>query len=78
MLIPACCAQNVIFACEKAGTPLDCVLLDINMPVLDGASAARRLRVIEKDRGDKTGYWLVGCTGNARAEVSLWIQDITS
>ena len=45
------------------------------MPVLDGMSAARRLRVIEKDRGDKKGYWLVGCTGNARAEVSEIIGE---
>ena len=67
--------QNVIFACEKAGSPFDCILLDVNMPVLDGMSAARRLRVIEKDRGDKKGYWLVGCTGNARAEVSEIIGE---
>lgn len=45
------------------------------MPVLDGMSAARRLRVIEKDRGDKKGYWLVGCTGNARAEVRELTAD---
>jgi CheY-like chemotaxis protein len=59
----------VIFACEKAGTPLDCVVLDVNMPVINGMDATRRLRAIEKDRGDQTGYWVVGCTGNARAEV---------
>lgn len=41
------------------------------MPVLDGLAATRRLRVIEKDRGDDRGYWVVGCTGNARTEVSL-------
>jgi CheY-like chemotaxis protein len=45
------------------------------MPVINGMEATRRLRAIEKDRGDQTGYWVVGCTGNARAEVSTKLQD---
>lgn len=44
------------------------------MPVIDGMEATRRLRAFEKDRGDQTGYWVVGCTGNARAEVSTELK----
>jgi CheY-like chemotaxis protein len=47
-----CEAEDGKQACEAfAGEPLDVVLMDIQMPVMDGHSAVRAIRALEADRG---------------------------
>ncbi len=58
-------------ASRAAGSPYDLVLMDVQMPVMDGLEAARRIRSIEAqtnvDGGDKSTPMLA-LTANAYAE----------
>ena len=47
---------------------LDCILMDWEMPILDGLSATRRLRQLEKDGTIKGCHKIIGITANARIE----------
>lgn len=56
------------FASPKNGTPLDVVLMDVEMPIMDGLTCARRIRELEA-QGQLHGHIpVVAVTANARAE----------
>lgn len=44
--------------------PFDLILMDINMPVMDGMECARQIRALEDEQKSKTP--IVAITGNAR------------
>jgi PAS domain S-box-containing protein len=54
-------------ASRAAGSPYDLILMDVQMPVMDGLQAARRIRAIEADAGDKATP-ILALTANAYAE----------
>jgi PAS domain S-box-containing protein len=53
-------------AARAAGTPYDVVLMDVNMPQLDGLEAARRIRAAEREGEGRTP--IIALTVNAFAE----------
>jgi len=53
----------------------DVVLLDVNMPVLDGPSAAQRIREIEKAKGLRR-VRIVALSGNEHEETELLFGDL--
>lgn len=56
------------FADKASGLPLDVVLLDVEMPIMDGLTCARNVRELEV-RGSLFGHIpIVAVTANARAE----------
>jgi PAS domain S-box-containing protein len=54
-------------AARAAGSPYDLILMDVQMPGMDGLEAARRIRAIEADAGDKPTR-IVALTANAQTE----------
>jgi CheY-like chemotaxis protein len=52
---------------EREGRPFRLVVLDLAMPKVDGASAAKRMREAEKTRR----AWIEGCTGYERHVLSV-------
>jgi PAS domain S-box-containing protein len=56
-------ALDAVAAANERGAPFDVVLLDVQMPVLDGLEASRRL--CELYPGDTQRPWLIAMTANA-------------
>jgi PAS domain S-box-containing protein len=54
-------------AARAAGSPYDFVLMDLQMPDMDGLEAARRIRAVEHQAGDKRTPMLA-LTANAQTE----------
>ena len=54
-------------AARRADTPYDLVLMDLQMPVMDGLATARSLRKVEAESGERP-VPVLALTANASAE----------
>lgn len=53
---------------EGQGEAVDMILMDLEMPTLDGTAAAAEIRAIEWERGRKTRVPILGVSANVREE----------
>jgi signal transduction histidine kinase/CheY-like chemotaxis protein len=60
-------AIESFLAARTAGTPYDCVLMDLHMPGMDGLEATRRIRALEAEH-DSARTPIVALTANVSAE----------
>jgi signal transduction histidine kinase/CheY-like chemotaxis protein len=61
---PAADGREVLAALERS--PYDVILMDVEMPVLDGLEATRRIRSARPGAGDRP--WIIALTANAMQE----------
>ena len=59
--------MHAFVAAREAGSPYDLVLMDVQMPGIDGLEAARRIRAAEADSGAPRTR-ILALTANAQAE----------
>lgn len=61
-------ATTTFFSSSPSAVPLSIILMDVEMPVMDGLAAVRRIRQLES-RGDITTHVpVIAITANARPE----------
>jgi PAS domain S-box-containing protein len=53
---------------SKPGEPLDCVLMDIEMPIMDGLTATKEIRNLQADGTIQNHVPIIAVSANARAE----------
>lgn len=56
---------------KEGGSPLDIVLMDMEMPVMGGVEATRRIRKLEEE-GRARHIPIIGISANARPEQCKW------
>lgn len=60
--------KTTYLSSTKEATPLDLILLDVEMPIMDGLTCIRRIRALEKS-GEISGHVpVIAITANARNE----------
>ena len=60
---------------ESTGIQIDVVLMDMEMPIMDGLTATKKIRELEKDNKLVSHVPVISVTANARAEQVLSTQE---
>jgi len=56
---------------EKETGKFDCIIMDVQMPLMDGMRATELIRSHELGLGDGSHVWIVGLSANARQHYHL-------